>query len=97
VRLNGYNLIMIGLASAMVYPDYVLFWINQKTGRKFSATFVVLLEVVAVALMAVAIKVFMPIYPMVEWSDIWLYIGVLCGVRIFYWICETLFRWLFDV
>jgi hypothetical protein len=98
MRLNWYNLIMIGLALAIIYPDQVLFWINHQTGRAFTSKVIILLEATAIILMAVAINMFMPIYPTkVAWSDMPIYIGVASCVRLFIWICDALFRWFFDL
>ena len=91
------NLVLLGLASAIVYPDQLLLWIGQQTGRKFEVWAIIVVEMVAVPLIAIATKLLMTFYPAIDWWDMLICLGTVGLLRIIYWVGNTLFRWLFDI
>ena len=80
--MNWYDIVLVALAAAIVYPDKVLDWLSERTGRAFGWFHVVVLEVVAIALMGVTMLVLMPMYPKLEWWHPVLYVGMLASIRV---------------
>jgi hypothetical protein len=52
-RLNGYDVVLLALAAAIVYPDKVLEWLSERTGRVFGWFHVMVLEGIAITSMCV--------------------------------------------
>lgn len=80
--MNWYDIVLVALAAAIVYPDKVLEWMSERTGRAFGWFHVVVLEVVAIALMGVTMLGLMPMYPKLEWWHPVLYVGMLASIRV---------------
>lgn len=95
--LHWQNLVLLGFSSAIIYPDQLLLWIGQQTGRTFALWFLFIVEIVAIPLMAIATKLLMTFYPAIDWWDMLAYIGAVALLRFLYWIGEGVFRWLFDI
>ena len=74
------------IAAAIVYPDKVLDWIGERTGRAFSWRHVVWLEVVAIGLMIIAMTLLMPVYPKLQWWYPLLFVGMLALIRGIMWL-----------
>lgn len=79
--LHWYELIFLGLAAAMVYPDKILEWMSARTGRALGWGHLILIEVVAVVLAVVAVVLLMPMYPRLEWWHPLLCVGLLAMIR----------------
>jgi len=90
-RWHWYDIIIVGLAAVIVYPDKVLDWIGERTGRVFGWRHVVLIEVVAVALMVVSMALLMPAYPRLDWWYPLLFVGMLALLRGIMWFIAELF------
>ena len=90
-RLHWYDLVIGGLAAVIVYPDKVLDWIGDRTGRAFNWWHVLLLEGVAVALMFVAMSLLMPVYPRLNWWHPLLFTVSLAVFRFIMWCVTRLF------
>ena len=88
--MNWYDIALVALAAAIVYPDKVLEWLSERTGRAFAWFHVVVLEVVAITLMGVTMLVLMPMYPKLEWWHPVLYVGMLASIRVIT-VCVTRF------
>lgn len=52
-RIHWYDIVLLALAAAIVYPDKVLDWLSERTGRAFGRSYLILIEVLAIALMIV--------------------------------------------
>ena len=87
---HWYDLVIVALAAVIVYPDKVLDWIGERTGRFFGWRHVVLVELIAVALMFATMALLMPAYPRLQWWDPLLFVGVLGLLRAIMW-CVTKF------
>ena len=96
-RLHWYDLIMVGLAAAVVYPDQVLIWIGQVRGRPFEKWHIILFEPVAIGVRIVTMALLRPIFPSKNWVDILIYVGAIGLVRFIYWFGAAIVRGLFDV
>lgn len=96
-RLHWYDLIMVGLAVAVVYPDQVLIWIGRARGRPFEKWHILLFEPVAVGVMIAAMALLRPIFPSMDWIDIFIYVGAIGFVRFIYWFGGAIIRGLFDL
>jgi inner membrane protein involved in colicin E2 resistance len=59
-RWHWYDFIIVGLAFAIVYPDKILNWISERTGKTYGWKHLIWLEVIAIGLL-------MPSYPNLEW------------------------------
>jgi hypothetical protein len=90
-RWHWYDIIIVGLAAVIVYPDRLLDWIGERTGRAFGWWHVVLLEVVAASLMFLSMALLMPVYPRLEWWYPVLFVGVLGLLRAAMWFVSELF------
>ena len=90
-RLHWYEFIIIGLAAVIVYPDKVLDWIGDRTGRAFDWRHVLLFEGIAVALMFAAMALLMPVYPRLHWWQPLFFTGVLALLRFIMWCVVRLF------
>jgi hypothetical protein len=80
--MNWYDIALVALAAAIVYPDKVLEWLSERTGCAFGWFHVVVLEVVAIALMGVTMLGLMPMYPKLEWWHPVMYVGMLASIRV---------------
>ncbi|HMJ90385.1 MAG TPA: hypothetical protein VK530_11240 [Candidatus Acidoferrum sp.] len=89
-RWHWYDLPILALAAAIVYPDRVLDWIGERTGKAFGWTHVVLVEVFAVALLFGLMTWLIPRYESLTWWKPLLFIGVLGLFRALMW-CVTEF------
>jgi hypothetical protein len=96
-RYNWYDLILLALAGAIIYPDRVLVWIGEQRDRSFARWQIFLLEPVAIGLMISAMFLLMPICPRLDWWQPVIYVGVLGLVRFLYWLGDTVFRGFFDL
>lgn len=96
-RLHWYDLIMVGLAVAVVYPDRVLVWLGQARGRPFEKWHIIVFEPVVISVMIVAMALLRPICPSMDWVDILIYVGAIGLVRFIYWFGAAVIRSLFDV
>jgi inner membrane protein involved in colicin E2 resistance len=90
-RWHWYDIIIVGLAAVIVYPDKVLDWIGEHTGRVFGWRHVVLVEAVAITLMFVAMALLMPAYPRLQWWHPLVFIGILALFRGIMWFIIELF------
>ncbi len=79
--MNWYDIVLVALAAAIVYPDKVLEWLSERTGRAFGWFHVVVLEVVAITSMGVTMLWLMPMYPKLEWWHPVMYVGMLASIR----------------
>jgi hypothetical protein len=55
------------LAATIVYPDQVLDWIGERTGKVFGWKHVACLEVIAIGVLILTMKLLMPVYPKLTW------------------------------
>lgn len=95
--LHWQNLVLFGFSLAIIYPDQLLLWIGQQTGRPFALWSLIVVEIIAMPLMVIATKLLMTFYPAIDWWDMLTYIGAVALLRFLYWISESVFRWLFDI
>ncbi|MBI5773287.1 MAG: hypothetical protein HZA89_06035 [Verrucomicrobia bacterium] len=90
-RLSWYDLIIFGLSIMIVFPDKVLNWIGERTGKAFGWWHIVLLEIIAVGLLIIAMTLLMPIYPKLYWWYPLLCIGVSGVIRMLMWFISEMF------
>jgi hypothetical protein len=88
---HWYDIIIVGLAAVLVYPDRARVWIGERAGKMLSRWHVVLLEVVAVAMMILAMSLLMPAYPRLQWWDPLLPVGMWSLFRGVTWFVRDLF------
>src|SRR4051812_43879095 len=81
-RIAWYDILLIGLAAAIVYPDKCLDWIGERTGRAFGLRHVVFLQVVAFGLLIIAMILLMPVYPKLHWWHPLVFVGMLGLFRV---------------
>ena len=85
-RWHWYDIIIVGLAAVIVYPDRMLDWIGERTGRAFDWRHVVLVEVLVAAM-----SLLMPAYPRLEWWYPLVFVGILAVFRSIMWFVTDLF------
>jgi hypothetical protein len=90
-RIHWYDIVLFGLAAAIVYPDKILEWLSERTGRALGWLHLILIEVIAIVLMIVAMVLLMPVYPKLEWWHPALYVGMLAAVRAVMWCVSQMF------
>jgi hypothetical protein len=81
-NLHWYDLVIIGIAAAIVYPDKVLDWIGDRTGWSFKWPHVLLVVLIAAAAMWLAMLCLMPLYPRLHWWQPLLSTGMLTIFRL---------------
>ena len=96
-RLHWYDLIMVGLAVAVIYPDRVLVWLGQFRRRPFKKWHIILFELVVVSVMVIAMELLKPIFPTMDWMDILIDIGAIALARFILWFGGAVICGLFDV
>jgi hypothetical protein len=90
-RWNWYDIIFLGLAAVIVYPDKVLEWIDDQTGKVFDWRHLVWLESIAVVLGIVAMTLLMPVYPVLQWWYPLPFVGIFALFRGIMWVVLELF------
>ena len=90
-RIDWYDFVLIGLAAAIVYPDRILEWLSERTGRVLGWLHLILIEVAAIGFMIVAMMLLMPVYPKLAWWHPMLYVGLLALIRIIMWLVTKMF------
>jgi hypothetical protein len=90
-RWRWYDLLILGLAAAMVYPDKVVEWIGERTGKAVGWLHIVLFEILAITLMIVAMTLLMPAYPRLEWWYPLVFVGVIGMLRVALLFVRSLF------
>ena len=90
-KWQWYDLIIVALAAAIVYPDKILEWLSDATGKIFGWGHLVLLEVVTIGLMMLAMVLLMPTYPALVWWKPVMMVGVLAVIRIGVWLVVQMF------
>jgi len=90
-RIHWYDIVLLGLAAAIVYPDKILEWLSEHTGRALGWLHLILIEAAAITLMVVAMVLLMPVYPKLEWWHPLLYIGILALFRTIMWCVTQMF------
>ena len=90
-RLHWYDLVLAGLAAVIVYPDKVLDWIGDRTGRAFNWWHVLVLEAIAIVLMVVVMVLLMPVYPGLDWWKPLLITTFFAVMRFLMWCVTRLF------
>ena len=79
--MESYELVIIALAGAILYPDKILRWQPEKTGKIFTWRRLILLELAAIGLLVLAMYVMLPIYPKLVWWEPLFYVGLLAVIR----------------
>ena len=90
-RWHWYDIIVVGLAAVIAYPDKVLDWISDRTGREFGGRHIVWLEIIAVGFMVIAMMLLIPVYPKLDWWYPLLIIGAGGLVRGIQWLVIEFF------
>jgi len=90
-QIHWYDFILIGLAAAIVYPDKILEWVSEKTGRSYGLMALLVVEVVAIGLMIMTMVLLMPAYPKLEWSQPLLFVGCVALFRLLMWAALRMF------
>lgn len=85
---HWYDMVFLGLAAIVVYPDEVLDWMSERTGKAFGWGHLLLLEVLSLAAMAAAMVLFRPAF---YWWYPLLFIGGLAALRALHWFYAKLF------
>lgn len=88
---HWYDLILVVLAAAIVYPDKILDWMGECTGRSWGWLHLILIEMAALASMVMAMVLLMPAYPRLEWWHAIFYVGLLAMIRGITWLVLRLF------
>jgi hypothetical protein len=65
--IHWYDIIIAGLAGVIVYPDKVLDWVGERTGRVFGLRHVVYVEVIAIGLLLIVTTLWIPVYSDLPW------------------------------
>ena len=94
-RWNWYDALFLILALAIVYPDRILDWLSEKTGRVWDGRHLVVFEVLAIGVTVAAACLLMPHYPKLQWWYPILFVGLISLFRLLHWLLVKLFG--FDV
>lgn len=80
-----HDLVFLGLAAVVVYPDEILHWLSDATGRLFGWGSLILLEVVAIGLLIGAVVIFQPHASSVQWWTPLYFVGLVSVFRAVMW------------
>lgn len=87
---NWYDFLIVGLAAVMVYPDKLLDWLGERTGRVFGWRHVALLEILAIGSMVALMTFLLSAYPNLSWWKPLLAVSALAAVRVLHWVVGRL-------
>jgi hypothetical protein len=88
---NGwYDIIFIGIGVIMFFPDLILEWIGEGTGRLFSWRHIVWLEIIAIVSIVIGMMLLMPSYPMLTWWNPIAFIGGIAILRTIKWLVDDM-------
>jgi hypothetical protein len=90
-RIDWYDIVFLGIAAMMVYPDRILDWLGELTGRTFGGWYLMLIEGIAITLMVGTMLLLMPLYPKLQWWHPLASVGLLAGVRVATWLVVRMF------
>lgn len=90
-RWHWYDILLVGLAAMIVYPDKVLEWLGERTGRELGWLHLILIEFVAIGLMVIAMILLMPVYARLEWWYPIIFVGLLTVLRTVMWSIKQMF------
>jgi hypothetical protein len=82
--------VILPLAALIVFPDKILQWVADRTGREFGWRHVVLIEVVAIGSLGVLMDVFVDLYPVERWRPLYV-VGAFGMLRVVILFVEDLF------
>lgn len=87
---DWYDFIIVGLAAAMVYPDKVMDWLGERTGRVFGWRHVIILEVLALGSTIVLIALLLSADTRLAWWKPLGFVFALAVVRGVQWVVTQL-------
>ena len=90
-RIGWEDVVTFSLAGAIVYPDKVFEWLSDKTGKTFGWLHLVVFELAAIGLMALAMFLIMPICPKLVLWEPFLMVGLLAAIRFGVWLALQFF------
>ena len=86
-----FDLIFIGLAAVVVYPDKLLNWLGERTRRTFGWRDVVLVEMLAIGTCAAFIALFSTPDSALKWGRFLVAVGALATIRAVRWAVARIF------
>jgi hypothetical protein len=84
-RTQWYDLVILALAVAIVYPDKILEWIGDRTGWSWGWRHLVIFEVAMIALVCLLMFWLMPLYPRLTWMTPMVCVGMVAFFRFLVW------------
>lgn len=90
-RFHWYDLILVPMAVAIVYPDRVVEWLSETSGKIMGIRSLIAVEVVGLLGMFLAMEILMPNYPHLHWWYPVMMVGMLGFVRLGVWCARQLF------
>ena len=90
-HIHWYDFILIGLAAAIVYPDKILEWVSERTGKSYGLLALLVVEAIAISLTIVAMVLLMPAYPKLLWWQPLLFVGCVALFRVLMWLVMQMF------
>ena len=90
-RLNWYDVPFIAVATVIVFPDRILDWIGEHTGRVFTLRHIIWLEVLAIGSMMILTTLLAPHYPKIqEWYPLAI-VGIMVVFRLIWSLLVGMF------
>jgi hypothetical protein len=90
-RYHWYDFVLLGLAAAIVYPDKILEWISDCTGKTFNWLHLLLLEVILVGI-AIGVTAWLKsAYPALEWWRPLMMVAIVAAIRFLMWVVTQMF------
>ena len=90
-QIHLYDFVFLAVAGAIVFPDKVLEWVSDRTGKIFGWWHLIALDLLAVGTMIVATVILLPVYPKLNWWEPLIFVGVLAATRLGVWLAVKLF------
>ena len=86
-----YDFVLAAIAAAIVYPDVVLEWLSERTGKSYGWIHLMVFEILAVTAMAATVWVLMSNYPKLDWWRALLFVGMITAFRFLMWVVIKIF------
>jgi hypothetical protein len=88
---HWYDFVIGAIALAIVYPDVVLGWLSERTGKAYGWLHLMGFEIIAVAVMTGTMMALMPHYPKLTWWQPLLFVGMVTAFRFLMWVVVKIF------
>ena len=88
---HRYDFVLIAIAAAIVYPDKVLDWFSELTGKAYGWIHLIVYEIFAIGALIGTMAMLMSAHPALEWWRALVSVGIVAAFRLIMWLVMQLF------